>query len=68
MWFVLKTIRTGLLNCALISTSIVLISISNTAFSQTSDNCDYSQAANNFGYGWNPLTQQSCPPIDDNGD
>jgi hypothetical protein len=68
MWFVLKTIRTGLLNCALISTSIVLISISNTAFSQTSDNCDYSQAANNFGYGWNPVTQQSCPPVDDNGD
>lgn len=26
--------------------------------------CDYSDARNNFGWGWNPVSQTSCTPLD----
>ena len=28
----------------------------------TSGGCDYSDAAQNNGWGWNPQTRESCPP------
>jgi hypothetical protein len=31
----------------------------------TNDNCDYSAAIYNAGWGYNPVTQQSCPPLAD---
>lgn len=27
------------------------------------DSCDYTDAENNFGWGWNPYTRQSCAPV-----
>ncbi len=30
--------------------------------------CDYSDAAMFDGWGWNPTTGQSCPPLDDGGE
>ncbi len=36
----------------------------NTAPDSISDiNCDYTSAANFGGWGWNPVTRQSCPPL-----
>lgn len=29
--------------------------------------CDYTSAGSNGGYGWNPVTQQSCPPLENTG-
>jgi hypothetical protein len=29
--------------------------------------CDYSNASNNGGWGWNPVTNSSCPPAHDQG-
>jgi hypothetical protein len=43
---------------------ITLSLASHTFAQQQEDDCDYSDAAANFGWGWNPATDTSCPPTD----
>ena len=37
---------------------------SQVAAEQSSDGCDYSDAGSFNGWGWNPLTRESCAPLD----
>ena len=34
---------------------------------QSQGSCDYSNAANSGGWGWNSATNSSCPPVNNNG-
>lgn len=35
----------------------------NNTGTSNSGNCDYTDAASNAGYGWDPVTMLSCPPL-----
>jgi hypothetical protein len=44
--------------------SITLLFASGAVYAQSdSNNCDYSSASVNGGWGWNPVTQESCAPL-----
>jgi outer membrane protein assembly factor BamB len=44
--------------------SVAVVLSSNSVAQQTDSGCDYSAAAENFGWGWDPITGISCPPAD----
>lgn len=43
-------------------TAVLLFCIASQSHAQSSDNCDYSSADLQNGWGWDPVNAQSCPP------
>lgn len=49
-----------------LSVTVLLAASSVVDAQQAEPDCDYSDARNHFGWGWNPVTQTSCAPSDPN--
>ena len=43
---------------------VLFTSVSSAQFATTNANCDYSNASQYNGWGWNPAQGESCPPMD----